>query len=484
MSLCTRCGRQMEDGAEFCSGCGGYPGPGPAVASRPLAGPAMTAAASYLRPFAAEQSAAPQLPRPASEPAFLAERSQQPRPDQAQDWPVQSPSGRPADFTSPPGPSLPAAHLPGASPLLGPAADGYFAAASGTATPAPDSPPKLASMPPDSQPPWTQAIHDLPSPGQLGAAGRPATVREPFVPAPSPPAAAEARWQPTQREAYDSRATSRDESTWQPRGYPAWSWPAQQEAAAGNGLDAPPLAAPDDDEADQDDSWPASDQDEAPGRRLRRRNRAQPSGDPEARTRQPAGLHNARWVSIAAASVVLIMAAAIVTILLAGHGKPGSTAGAGRPASTRAPRPSSPPTTPPATGGGLIAVAPGAAAAPDAPAVESFLTRYFRAINDHSYPAYRRLFSAAIGGSLSAAAFQTGYGSSRDSHVTLLSITGMGAGQLAAAVTFTSHQQPAATPTHSACTAWSITIYLVRQRGGFVIEPPPAGYSATSSSCS
>jgi hypothetical protein len=488
MALCTRCGRQAEDGAEFCSSCGGYPGP--AFANRPLAGPAMTAAAGYLRPFAAEQTAAPELPGPASEPAFLAD--QQHWPDPAEEWPVPSPSGLPPDFTPPPGQAPSAGYPPGAGQPFGPATDGYFAAASESAAGAPGSWPHgesvtpgswphTESVTPDSQPPRPQAGHDMPPDSQPP---RPPPDGQPhFGPTASPAFAAQARWVPTQREPYNT-GPGQDDGTWHPGSYPALGWPAQQEAAARNELDGPPLAPPDDDEWGPDQSWLAASRDEALGRKLRRRDRTPPPIDHEPGTHQPARTHNARWVSIAATAVVLIMAAAIVTILLAGHGKPASTAGAGKPASGRSPKPSSPATTPSVTGSGLISVTPGAAAAPDAPAVENFLTRYFTAINDHSYPAYQRLFSAAIRGGLSAAAFQTGYGSSRDSRATLRSITALGGGQLAAAVTFISRQQPADSPTHSACTAWSITLYLVRQHGGLVIEPPPAGYSATSSTCS
>jgi hypothetical protein len=63
-------------------------------------------------------------------------------------------------------------------------------------------------------------------------------------------------------------------------------------------------------------------------------------------------------------------------------------------------------------------------------------------------------------------------------------VTVIGAGQLQAAVTFTSHQQSAASPTHSSCTAWTISLYLLREGHTYVIESPPASYRATAAACS
>jgi hypothetical protein len=194
----------------------------------------------------------------------------------------------------------------------------------------------------------------------------------------------------------------------------------------------------------------------------------------------PARGHRGRWVSVAAALVVILLCGIGAAVLLSHHGKhaPATSAGARRPAS----RPASPTPTA-AAGNGLLSLAPGVTGAPHAAAVERFVTRYFRAINRHDYAAYRLLFSTSLRGGLSAAAFRAGYGSSRDTQATLRSITSRPGAELDAVVTFTSHQRPARSPTHSSCTAWTISLYLVRQARGYVLAPPPAGYQARFGTC-
>ncbi len=189
-----------------------------------------------------------------------------------------------------------------------------------------------------------------------------------------------------------------------------------------------------------------------------------------------------RWITFAAAAIVLVIAGASAAILLARHDKPHVASGP-KPATTSSPRPTSAPTASTADGG-LITADPPAASAPHSTAVVAFLTRYFTAINDHDYAAYRRLFSPSLRGGLSPTAFASGYGSSKDSQATLHSISVPGAGQIVAAVTFTSHQQATASATNSSCTDWSISLYLIRQGHSYVIESPPAGYQSTSSPCS
>jgi hypothetical protein len=188
-----------------------------------------------------------------------------------------------------------------------------------------------------------------------------------------------------------------------------------------------------------------------------------------------------RWISAAAAAGVLIIAAVAVIFLL-GHGTPTTSAG-NRPFghSSGAPRQPSPGAS---TRTGALTVTAAAAAAPDAKAVERFVTRYFRAINRHDFATYRTLFSARLRGGLSSKAFARGYGTSRDSRATLSAITGVGTGELDAALNFTSHQQASQTPSHSACTTWSISLYLARQGHGYVIVSPPAGYKASFGTCS
>ena len=131
----------------------------------------------------------------------------------------------------------------------------------------------------------------------------------------------------------------------------------------------------------------------------------------------------------------------------------------------------------------LITTSPAAASGPHAAAVVAFLTRYFTAINDHDFAAYKRLFSTSLRGGLSRTAFARGYGSSQDSQATLQSIAGTGQAELAAAVTFTSHQRPAASPKHTACNVWTISLYLARHGSGYVIVSPPSSYQASVSTC-
>jgi hypothetical protein len=130
-----------------------------------------------------------------------------------------------------------------------------------------------------------------------------------------------------------------------------------------------------------------------------------------------------------------------------------------------------------------VAITAGARGRAGAAAVAAFLTRYFAVINRHDYGGYLRLFGPGSGRSLSAARFRAGYGTTRDAAETLTQITAAGRGAVAAAVTFTSRQAPAASPAHAACVRWRITIYLARRDGRYVIANPPAGYAAADRAC-
>jgi ribosomal protein L40E len=66
MALCTKCGRQTDNGAESCRGCAGYQEQ-PASARQALAAPAATATADYLRPFALGGDGEPGLAEPAGD---------------------------------------------------------------------------------------------------------------------------------------------------------------------------------------------------------------------------------------------------------------------------------------------------------------------------------------------------------------------------------------------------------------------------------
>jgi hypothetical protein len=117
------------------------------------------------------------------------------------------------------------------------------------------------------------------------------------------------------------------------------------------------------------------------------------------------------------------------------------------------------------------------------PQVIALLDRYFSAINRHDYAAYADLLDAQVLQRTPASEFYSGDGSTTDSDATLTAISDTNSGGVAASVTFTSHQQPADSPDHSACNDWSITLYLVPHGTGYLMGEPPAGYQASYTSC-
>jgi hypothetical protein len=190
----------------------------------------------------------------------------------------------------------------------------------------------------------------------------------------------------------------------------------------------------------------------------------------------PSGAHGGRWIAIAASAVVVCIAA-VAAVLLSHHGGAGHRRTTSRPASSPAASRSRP------TPDGVVTIDPSAASAPQEAAVVAVLNRYFSAINSHAYNAYEKLFSPAVRTGLSPATFMSGFGTTRDSAETLHSIGVIGAGQVEAVVTFTSHQQAAASPTRSSCTAWRISLYLIRQGRRYLLAAPPPGYQASFHSC-
>jgi hypothetical protein len=136
----------------------------------------------------------------------------------------------------------------------------------------------------------------------------------------------------------------------------------------------------------------------------------------------------------------------------------------------------------PGAAGVTVAISPAVAGNPAAARVRDFLSRYFTAINDHDYQAYAALLGQGLAPSQKAA-FTSGYGSTTDSGAVLAGLSDQAAGQLAASVTFTSHQQPANSPDGSSCDDWSITLYLVPHADSYVIGSPPSTYGATHHAC-
>jgi hypothetical protein len=187
-----------------------------------------------------------------------------------------------------------------------------------------------------------------------------------------------------------------------------------------------------------------------------------------------------RWLVAAATLIVLIIAAGAVLFELSHHG-PTSPPRA-RPAdhtSAPATRVSAAPSP-----GLQIIVRPAATSSPYQGAVLSFLTSYFAAINSHNFTAYEQLFSLPLQSDLSAAAFSAGYETTTDSAIALTSIAVIGSGELVAQVTFVSHQQPTASPADSACTTWSVSLYLLQEGGSYQLQQPPPGYQASFAVCS
>jgi hypothetical protein len=154
------------------------------------------------------------------------------------------------------------------------------------------------------------------------------------------------------------------------------------------------------------------------------------------------------------------------------------------PAGTTGTTATTPSATPTASAGtATVAVAPAAAASPAAVQVQALLGRYFAAINAHDYPAYSGLLDARLRKLDPPSAFSSGYATTQDSAEELTAISAAGAGELAAAVTFTSHQSPANSPDDSSCDSWRITLYLLPNSGSYLIGSAPPGYRASYQSC-
>ena len=195
-----------------------------------------------------------------------------------------------------------------------------------------------------------------------------------------------------------------------------------------------------------------------------------------------------RWLVVTTVALVIIagLGGAAAFELRHGHGR-----AALREGSAAAPRPVPSSASGPSGHGGTkatVAVAVASAVGRNAalPQVIALLDRYFSAINQHDYAAYARLLDPQALQRSPASAFSAGDGSTTDSGETLTGLAGMSSGGevgLAAAVTFTSHQQPADSPDHSDCDAWSITLYLVPAGAGYLIGLPPAGYQGGFTAC-
>jgi hypothetical protein len=140
--------------------------------------------------------------------------------------------------------------------------------------------------------------------------------------------------------------------------------------------------------------------------------------------------------------------------------------------------------TPTASAGtDTVAVAPAAKASPDAAQVQALLDNYFAAINAHNYQAFNRLLDTRLRQLDPPSTFASGYATTQDSAEELTAISAAGPGELAASVTFTSHQSPANSPDESSCDNWRITLYLLPNGGSYLIGTAPPGYRASYQNC-
>ncbi|HUY51861.1 MAG TPA: hypothetical protein VMV92_40205 [Streptosporangiaceae bacterium] len=145
---------------------------------------------------------------------------------------------------------------------------------------------------------------------------------------------------------------------------------------------------------------------------------------------------------------------------------------------------SSGPSTPAATpGSNTVVLGPAVANQATAGSVAAFLTQYFAAINTRDYQAYISLFAPGARPAGTAKQFNAGYRTTSDSGATLVGLSTTANGESAASLTFTSRQDPADSPTHTACTSWAVTFYLVPSGTSYLIGNPPASYHASFRPC-
>jgi hypothetical protein len=226
---------------------------------------------------------------------------------------------------------------------------------------------------------------------------------------------------------------------------------------------------------------------------------AEPDPDPDP---QPPSPRRGGSSVLIGAAVVLVLAAGggayAVVSSLTGNNTGGHPSGQPTSAAPTQPGSSGLATTPPASStataspsaspkksakASTVAVSPSAAANPAAARVRTLLEHYFAAINAHDYAAYSSLLDAQMRQQNPQSKFASGYATTRDSAETLTSIANTGGGGVAATVTFTSHQNPADSINNSSCTAWTITLYLQPQNGGYLIGAPPTDYRSVHQDC-
>ena len=120
----------------------------------------------------------------------------------------------------------------------------------------------------------------------------------------------------------------------------------------------------------------------------------------------------------------------------------------------------------------------GSGAAYDATAIKDVAQ-----INTHDYAEYQSAHNAPEQASESQSAFKSGYASTADSGMTLVSLDSTANGGESATVTFTSHQAASASIDGSTCNNWQLTFFLVPQGADYLIGAPPSGYKPVYSDC-
>jgi hypothetical protein len=131
----------------------------------------------------------------------------------------------------------------------------------------------------------------------------------------------------------------------------------------------------------------------------------------------------------------------------------------------------------------VVSLGPGVASNPAEPAVEKTLTDYFQGINAHNYAEYASSLDAQQRAAQPESEFNSGYSSTSDSGMKLISLAGNGDGGLTATVTFTSHQTAGSGVDGSSCNNWTLIFYLVKQGAGYLKGAAPSGYQPTYSDC-
>lgn len=161
---------------------------------------------------------------------------------------------------------------------------------------------------------------------------------------------------------------------------------------------------------------------------------------------------------------------------------PDSSAGGTASASPTGSPTSSPTASPTSSPKAGLTISPGASANPAEPGVAALVSKYFTAINAHDYNAYNNLLEPQLQANDSPSTFHSGYGSTTDLNERLTSISDTSNGE-AATLSFTSHQSAAHSATGTACTNWTITLYLEPSGSSYLIGPAPSGYHAHYAAC-